>query len=251
MTCRTALFLSPHLDDVAFSCGGLVAILSDAGWHTVLATVFTRTILPAKGFALACQLDKGLPEDVDYMALRRQEDLHAAAELGVSAVHWLDLPEAPHRGYESAPALFGTILQTDTIVHDVAASLADLDRALQPTLVLAPQGLGNHVDHQLVVQAALQVFTPPQLAFYRDAPYVMRNPDARAVVGIPETPDSSIAIARVLHRKIAASSAYTTQIGFQFGGAPALAEAMRAFAEQEGGGHPAERFIGLACKDLA
>ena len=60
---RTALVLSPHLDDAAFSCGGLMALLADAGWRVCMATAFTRSVHPAEGFALACQLDKGLAPD--------------------------------------------------------------------------------------------------------------------------------------------------------------------------------------------
>ena len=71
---RTALFVAPHLDDVVFSCGGTLAALADQGWRTVMVTAFTQSIVPAEGFALACQLDKGLAPDVDYMALRRAED---------------------------------------------------------------------------------------------------------------------------------------------------------------------------------
>ena len=54
----TALFLSPHLDDVAFSCGGTAAALGRAGWRLVVATVFTASMPAPTGFALACQLDK-------------------------------------------------------------------------------------------------------------------------------------------------------------------------------------------------
>ncbi len=246
MTQRTALFVSPHLDDAVFSCGGLAALLSDAGWHTVLATVFTRSVVPAEGFALACQLDKGLPADADYMALRRREDLHSAALLGFTALHWLDLPEAPHRGYGSAPALFGTVAEADHIARPVADALSTVDIARHPSLVLVPQGLGAHVDHQVVVQAALQVFARDRLAFYRDAPYAMRQPDGRPLAGVPVGPETTIPIARVLERKISASAAYASQIGFQFGGKAALEKAMAAFALSEGGGVPAERLTGTA-----
>ena len=80
----TALALSPHLDDAAFSCGGLLASLAREGWHVVMATLFTASVADPTGFALACQLDKGLPAEVDYMALRRAEDVRAAAEAGLS-----------------------------------------------------------------------------------------------------------------------------------------------------------------------
>ncbi len=244
MTQRTALFISPHLDDVAFSCGGLAALLSDAGWHTVLATVFTRSVLPAVGFALACQLDKGLAANVDYMALRRQEDLQAAASLGFTALHWLDFPEAPHRGYNTAPALFGTVHQNDSVTDALAAAFGIIDAAKQPSLVVSPQGLGAHVDHQVVLRACMQVFTPDRLAFYRDTPYAIRNPDARPMAGVPADAETVIPIAGVLERKISASAAYASQIGFQFGGEAALAQAIRAFALQEDAGVAGERFTG-------
>ena len=240
----TALFLSPHLDDAAFSCGGLAALLDDAGWQTVMATVFTRSVVPAAGFALACQLDKGLPPEVDYMALRRDEDRAAASLLGIRDLRWLDLLEAPHRGYESAPALFGAIHDDDSVANELGPLFAALAAELRPDLVLAPQGLGNHVDHQHVVTAALQTFAAGSLAFYRDTPYAIRQPGATALPSVPQGSHSTIPIGAALDRKVAAAQAYTTQIGFQFGGAVPLGSALRRFASEEGGGQPAERFCG-------
>ncbi len=241
----TALFLSPHLDDVAFSCGGLLAQLGDAGWRTVMATAFTATVLPATGFALACQLDKGLGPDVDYMALRREEDRAAAAILGVSDLRWLDLPEAPHRGYGSAAQLFGAISGDDEVWRPLAAELSALADELRPDLVLAPQGLGNHVDHRQMIHAVLHV-APRHLAFYRDTPYAIRNPGAISYVRGSEMQGCTIGIAAGLERKIAASCAYASQIGFQFGGPDPLAAALRQFAVSEGQGRPAERFLAVS-----
>ncbi len=240
----TALFVSPHLDDVAFSCGGLAALLADRGWHTVLATVFTRSVVPATGFALACQLDKGLPAEADYMALRRDEDLRAAAHLAVGAVHWLDLPEAPHRGYGSAPALFGAVQANDGIATQLGHGLSTLAACAPPDLVLAPQGLGNHVDHQQVIRAVQAVFPADRIAYYRDTPYAIRDPAAAPLACVPAGMPSRVDIGAALDRKVAASAAYATQIGFQFGGAEPLSAALRSFALREGGGIPAECFLG-------
>ena len=239
-----ALFLSPHLDDVVFSCGGLAASLADAGWDTVLVTAFTRSVVPASGFALACQLDKGLPPDIDYMAQRRDEDREAAAILGFADMRWLDLLEAPHRGYDSAPSLFGSVHDDDSILVELTARFLALSAELQPDLVLAPQGLGNHVDHQQVIAAALRSFPAGRLAFYRDTPYAIRQPGAAALPSVPQGTPSTVPIANVLDRKVAAAQAYASQIGFQFGGPAPLAQALRAFAVQEGRDHPAERFCG-------
>ena len=240
----TALFLSPHLDDAVFSAGGLAGLLADRGWTTVLATAFTRSVVPAAGFALACQLDKGLAPEVDYMALRRQEDQEAAAVLGFSQVRWLDLLEAPHREYHSAPALFSDPNGHDSVRIPLSAHFLALAAEFRPDLVLAPQGLGNHVDHQQVIAAALGSFRADRLAFYRDTPYAIRQPEARAHKAVPNTPWSVIAIEAALDRKIAAAQCYTSQVGFQFGGPPELARALRGFALAEGEGLAAERFSG-------
>ncbi len=232
------LALSPHLDDAVFSCGGVLALLGDAGWQTVMATLFTRSVVPAQGFALACQLDKGLAPDVDYMALRRAEDAAAAAILGVTTLRWLDLLEAPHRGYESAPALFAGYAAADAVAAPLAQAMAALQAEFAPDLVLLPQGLGNHVDHRRVIDAARAVFPADRIAAYRDTPYAMRHPHPPAGVPVP--------IGLALDRKLAASVAYASQVGFQFGGAGQAAEALRTFALAEGDGIAAERFVGAS-----
>ncbi len=240
---QTALFISPHLDDVAFSCGGLAARLADAGWRTVLATAFTATVAPVEGFALECQLDKGLAADVDYMALRRAEDREAAGILGFADVRWLDLPEAPHRGYQSAAALFGDVRAEDTVAAGLTATLMHVVAQTRPDLILIPQALGNHVDHQVVVAAARHVVGPERTAYYRDTPYAIRQPDAVPSPQVPELPATVVPISTAMARKVAAAQAYGSQIGFQFQGAKALDRSLRAFAVQEGGGIFAERFI--------
>lgn len=192
-----ALFVSPHLDDVAFSCGGTLAALAADGWHTTLLTVFTRSVPDPTGFALACQTDKGLPPDVDYMALRRAEDQQAADRLGAAEVIHLDLPEAPHRGYASAPALFAGVRDDDHVEIPL--------HGLEADLVFVPQALGDHVDHVQVVRAIGDRWTHA----YADLPYALRHPDPPGGPG-PVDPD--------VPAKLDACAAYTTQLGFQFGG---------------------------------
>ena len=246
----TALVISPHLDDAAFSCGGTMAQWADAGWRVVMATAFTRSIHPASGFALACQLDKGLAPDVDYMALRRAEDLQAAAILGAEP-RFLDLPEAPHRGYASAPALFGPALHGDDVWRPLSEAIAALLDELQPGVMLGPQGLGEHIDHRLTIRAILHAAGHTPIAFYRDTPYAIRNPAALRNVTLPALGESVITIAAGLDRKVAASCAYASQIGFQFGGAEPAATVLRAFALSEGNGAPAERFLGSVPSDVS
>ncbi|WP_078063263.1 PIG-L deacetylase family protein [Solirubrum puertoriconensis] len=231
-----ALFLSPHLDDVAFSCGGTFASLAHQGWQCVLLTAFTRSVPNPTGFALACQTDKGLPAEVDYLALRRQEDTAAASLLGAATVRWLDLPEAPHRGYQSAAALFADLLPSDDIGQQIETLLRHELAALQPQLLFAPQGLGLHVDHRRLMQAVRAAAGELPVLWYRDTPYIIRQPTAQPAPELP-TNLGEVAVplsAEALEAKIAASQAYCTQVPFQFGGPEQAASKLHALAQAEG-----------------
>ena len=172
------LAVSPHLDDAAFSAGATLAALADAGHEVTVVTCFTRSVPAPTGFALACQLDKGLPPDVDYLALRRAENRAAMAVLGATPVD-LDLPEAPHRGYTSAADLFAGVHPGD----GVWTELADLLGGLSADLWLAPQALGAHVDHLQVLRAVASL-DPPAL-WWPDTPYVLRRPGAVPGAALP------------------------------------------------------------------
>ena len=217
------LAVSPHLDDAAFSAGATIAALADAGHEVTVLTCFTRSVPDPTGFALACQLDKGLAADVDYMALRRAENAAAMAVLGAEAVD-LDLPEAPHRGYTSAPDLFTGVHPGDDVWREVAAALAGRDADLW----LAPQALGAHVDHLQVLRAVASLDRP--VLWWRDSPYVLRAPDAvpgadlpggLTPVELPQRPD----------RRADACACYPSQLGFQFGGEAGMRAALADLPE--------------------
>ena len=231
---KTALFLSPHLDDVAFSCGGTFARLAAEGWRAVLCTIFTKSVINPTGFALACQLDKGLPNGVDYMKLRRAEDFRAAEILGAATILHLDFAEAPHRGYESAPKLFAGVIADDEIWRAIAEKFSSLNELFQPEIIFAPQGLGNHVDHLQTIRAALDVFPPEKTFWYRDTPYAIRQPDAvQSDLLAAEMTETFGDVEAYLEQKIRACAAYETQINFQFGGAESLKIRLREFHRNE------------------
>lgn len=254
----TALFLSPHLDDAAFSCGGtLLRLTDDPHWRVAVCTIFTSSVPDPQGFALRCQTDKGIPAGVDYMALRRTEDeSYAAFASAHSTRHW-DYREAPHRGYESPADLFAGVRDEDAVWQCLSDDLATLDDELRPDLVFAPQGLGNHVDHLQTIRATLAVWPVERVAWYRDTPYAIREPDAR-IAGLLRLEEDLFPCrvpmsSAVLERKIAGCSLYASQIGFQFGGSVALREKLTAFHGREAGADSpaaaayAETFLGHPC----
>ena len=226
----TVLAVSPHLDDAAFSTGGLLATLAADGRRVVVATVFTASVPDPQGFALACQLDKGLGREVDYMALRRAEDLAACAVLGVEARH-LPLREAPHRGYDSAPALFAGVRCDDTAAEAAAVVLSALVGELRPGLILAPQAVGGHVDHVAVVRAVRAAAGQP-IAWWRDHPYTIRPGAPAEPFGddFARLPQAQVRLGPAAQAaKVEAALAYASQLGFQFGGVEA---ARRVFERQ-------------------
>ncbi len=232
-----AVFVSPHLDDSAFSAGATMAALGRMGWRVALATVFTASVPDPRGFALACQLDKGLGPEVDYLALRRLEDAASARILGVDLVEWLDLPEAPHRGYHSAPELFGGIRVGDDVAAEVAVRLGALVDRLRPDLVVGPQGVGHHVDHLQVIRALLALpGLAARLAWHRDLPYAAKYPEAQAWSALPP---GLVAAALPLtpldlEAKLRGCATYATQLPFQFGSERAMRRILVDDADREG-----------------
>ena len=243
---RVCVAVSPHLDDAVLSAGATLAHLVASGWHVRLVTVFTASVPDPQGFALACQTDKGLGPEVDYLALRRDEDLVAATALGVSEVVHLPLAEAPHRGYDSPPELFAGVRDDDAATADEVADLA-APHLRHADLVLGPQGLGDHVDHLLVVRALAGLPTAPRTAWWRDTPYVVRQPDAAPSPDLPDgLRDVAVDVAAHLEAKVRAGSAYASQLDFQVGGVQRLDGVLHDLAAAEGRAadapHAAERF---------
>ena len=224
----TALAISPHLDDAAFSAGGTLARLAREGWRVIVATVFTASVPEPQGFALACQLDKGLAADIDYMALRRDEDAAACAHLGAEPL-WLPFAEAPHRGYGSAVELFAGLLPADDIVARIEPALGDLIDEVAPHTVLAPQAVGAHVDHVAVVMALAGCGRP--IHWWTDYPYAAR-PTPRPspfTQRFGSFRNERIELSNAeLAAKSDATEAYASQLGFQFGGAAAARELIAA-----------------------
>lgn len=221
----TALALSPHLDDAAFSCGGTLNRLVRNGWRVVMATVFTASVPDPRGFALACQLDKGLGPEIDYMALRRAEDAEAARHLGIAPPVHLPFREAPHRGYGSAPELFAPPRADDTVAAELAPALSALIAETAPDLLLAPQAIGGHVDHVRMVEALRGLGLDRPVLWWRDFPYTVRTAEPKQPLAARFADLSEITFtfdADGGDAKLQACAAYASQIGFQFGGAAGL-----------------------------
>jgi len=173
------IYLSPHFDDVALSCGGLVWEQAQAGEMVSIWTVCAGEP-PAGDFSPFVQeLHARWELGENASAQRRVEDTNSCRRLGAS-YHYFSIPDCIYRRhpqmgefmYASETALNGPLQPGDTqVIHSLQEVLM---RSLQPDVVLVcPLGLGAHVDHQLTRLAAEGLGR--ELWYYADFPYLLQR----------------------------------------------------------------------------
>jgi LmbE family N-acetylglucosaminyl deacetylase len=234
------IYISPHIDDAALSCGGAIARHVAAGQRVLVVTVCAGE--PSASAALSDYANwlhgRWGGTDADAMDLRRREDVTAMEALGADYV-WLPFLDAVYRmpeRYDSRDAIFGPLDPADTLPATLGEALAEVARRAPGAVLYAPLGVGNHVDHQAAFNAASELARGgASVAFYEEFPYAARHPsavvDRLAALGGPFTP-STIDIDATLARKISALDAYASQMDELFdNGAADLAPTVTAYAE--------------------
>lgn len=214
------LFLAPHYDDVALSCGGTVAALADVGAQPLIVTVFGGEPTAADLTAFArWQHERWGTEADDTIATRLAEDHAAAAILGCDTTI-LPFLDAIYRGdsYLSDEALFGPLLPLDepVITQVVAAVTTLLDDAEPDATIYVPLAIGYHVDHQLVYRAGRALAAAGQRVLaYADCPYAAlgdaTNRRLAQIAGEIDPPEFH-PVGQTLDRRIAAIAAYRSQL---------------------------------------
>jgi LmbE family N-acetylglucosaminyl deacetylase len=130
-----SLYLSPHADDVLLACPARLVHDVGRGQQVLIVTLF------------------GAPADGAQAA--------ALERLGVAQVS-LGLRPAGERSsaYGSFRALTLSPREPadEDMLHEVAAFFTDVAHRLRPRQVLAPLGVGSHLDHCLVHEAARAAF---------------------------------------------------------------------------------------------
>jgi len=251
------VYLSPHLDDAALSCGGQIHRQTGAGLPVVVITLCagapaSNTVSP---FAGSLHARWGVPA-AQAVAARRAEDRAALAALGAAALH-LDVPDCIYRvspatgeaRYASEASLWGALHPEEA---ELAGHCAEMLRAELRSMRLpgarwyAPLGLGRHVDHQLARRAAELAF--PVWAYYEDYPYADReaNLSPHSKVSGDETLGLSAEVVPLaeadLQAKCRAVKAYTSQLSTFWKSAAAMEASLAQYAARVGGGAWAERF---------
>jgi LmbE family N-acetylglucosaminyl deacetylase len=212
------IYISPHLDDAIFSCGGLIWEQTHAGTQVEIWTVCAGD--PPEGpfspFAevLHAEWDTG----AETPALRREEDKAACNVVGARYRH-LSIPDCIYRFAQDGMWLYnpdnlmGEIQPADRpLVETVRAFLAAI---LKPEdTIVCPLTVGGHVDHRLARAAAEGLERP--LWYYADVPYLLDNPSALETF----TSDMQAEVRPVAEAGLRAwqegIAAYASQIGMLF-----------------------------------
>ncbi len=225
------IYLSPHLDDAVLSAGGLIRTQAEAGMPVEIWTFMAGS--PAGSelpeFAQIMHRIWGFATVEQTIAVRRAEDLCAAAELGATAVHFDFLDCIYRRGQNGEPLYSDITLPIQPDDADLPVRIAHVIAArLQPADHLVCQlAVGRHVDHVIVRQAAELLHRP--LFFDADVPYAMNYPGelAPAVSGFEESlePVSELA----LQSWIRAIECYVSQIDSVFGSHDLMCERMHDY----------------------
>lgn len=239
------IYLSPHLDDAVFSCGGRIALQVRKGLSVWVVTVFTgspRTSL--SDYAQLLHRYWGLGE-MDAPARRREEDREALGLLGAKVIHWEFLDciyrQAPDGRflYPNHNALRGPLDEEDrSLMERLSGRIAAL-----PVLatLCVPLAAGGHVDHRLVRQAAEATGRP--LLYYEDYPYADEEEAIAAALREGKWESETVLLDEAfLEAKIAAALCYRSQITSFWKDEADLAAHFRAYARRVGGDHPAERY---------
>lgn len=247
---QRVLVISPHFDDGALSVGAVAATLVAHDTEVQFATVFGglppgRLSPAAQAFHRRC----GLGDDA--MVSRSGEDAAACRRLGVEPLHGL-LPEALYRCdpdglpyYPSSGALFGADPDHEPmVVRVVADHLQQLLSRLRPQALIAPLGVGAHVDHLIVRWAASQCrLGGIQQYWYEDLPYALydhlRGWESTHATGLVPV---ALEVDEVYWAvKTAAVSEYRSQLDVLWFDSARWEQQLRDYAVTIGAGRPAER----------
>jgi LmbE family N-acetylglucosaminyl deacetylase len=243
------LFLSPHFDDAALSCGGQIAELTRQGERVVIFTVMGAE--PPIGF----QHTPFTQELQDRWGLgdspvlgRRAEDLAAGKVLGAEVEFgpYADavFRIAPDTGkvlYPDVEAIFAEIHPDDTVNRTAQAMSFDL---LPTDVIHAPLGVGHHVDHQLVRDMALalaQIYPDNEIFFYEEYPYTQEgDPAVHTALEVLEATVTPLMVPislEAIETRIKAVACHKSQLSsFAYWDTPdAMFAAMRRESQQAGG----------------
>lgn len=173
------IYLSPHLDDALYSCGGLICQQRKAGEPVTVVNLCAGIPDYTTISAFARSYHQRWGDLSNMVEARRAEDGRILSELGVKVVY-LDTLDSIYRtagnqpAYPDLEALFSAPQPEDAafLPQFWAQQALSLLPTGQPARCYAPLAIGGHVDHYLARLAGLELAKiVPDVWFYEDFPH--------------------------------------------------------------------------------
>jgi LmbE family N-acetylglucosaminyl deacetylase len=233
------LYLSPHLDDAVFSCGGLMAMQDARGEPISVLTVFAGDPPDYRISPLAAELHARWGKAGPPIAMRRTEDRLACARLGASVVH-LEYADAIYRAdeagrplYTTEQGLFGPPDSNESqLIEQLEGSLREIGS--QQATIYCPLGYAGHVDHRITRLAAERLGLP--LYYYADFPYAARGRTVPPELGEPSGDWRMIPVGEeAIEAWVNAIFEYQTQLSTFWDDEDSLYQEVRDFHDAFGG----------------
>ena len=252
------IYLSPHPDDVALSCGGCIYDQSRQGEPVLVVTFFGASPPPMAFSSFAQGQHDKWEVETDAMAHRRAEDMAALKVLGAEPLYldYLDCiyrlhPQTGETMYASEEGIFGEIDPAEAGFH-LALAQHIVEIAGSPRLGLTlyvPLTAGHHVDHQLLQRAGIALLGQGyRVMFYEDHPYAAKPGMIRAALAAwrgpkPLQPHILPISEAAMAARIAAIACYASQIRTLFTDLATMESLIRGYCASlaQGGGY-AERY---------
>src|SRR5512138_2423520 len=211
------IYLSPHLDDVVFSAGGLIYEQTQAGLPVEIWTLMCGYPEPGvdlSPLAQSVHMQWGFSSAEEAVRRRRDEDRRAAALLGATPLHFDFLDCIYRRGGNGRAAWLYSDIFVPPHPEDagIPAQIAEtISRRLEPDdRLVCPLAVGSHPDHVLVRQGAERVGQP--LLYDIDVPYTLTHPEEWQAKAAGMQESVHLITETGLGRWQEASSAYTSQL---------------------------------------
>ncbi len=160
---KVNVILSPHCDDAAFSLGA--SLLSGYLKDVKIITIFSLS---------NCTVNNK-NKDIKYISsIRKNEDFIFSSYCPKNlAFTYCDLLDAPLRMNIGEEDVCNTSNDEEQFVTQTIINKIIIEKVSKEAFILAPLGLGNHIDHLILRNTAITFLQNGyKVAFYEDLPYI-------------------------------------------------------------------------------
>ena len=229
------IYLSPHFDDIALSCGGLVWEQTRSGDKVSIWTICAGRPPPEPFSSYAQSIHERWETSREAVSVRRAEDLLSSQRMGANP-RYFSIPDAIYRRspidgsplYTSDSELFGNLSLEEAGLVDTLKG--ELQKALPQALELVcPMALGGHVDHRLVRSAVKGLSL--RMWYYADYPYIGQIDESKLMIN-PEMHQKVFPVSEAgLNVWVEAVTAHASQMSTFWSDLDQVRDAIRSYWE--------------------